>query len=98
MLELSTAGGLSSLANPSRQFSGALDPDSLAPPLKRRGVGRVRQNFLQFGPRKVRLLFGEIKFGQLHSRPGIRVVFRDTLPDSDGGIRFTERSKRLGQS
>ena len=57
----------------------------------------VIHHILQFRPRKVRLVFGNVKFGQLHFGAGVRMFRSDLLPDFHGGVGFTQRGERFGQ-
>ena len=57
----------------------------------------VADDILQFRPRQVRLVFGEVKFGQLHLGARVGMVLRDVLPVLERIVGFAEGGERFGQ-
>ena len=57
----------------------------------------VGHDILQFRPRQIRLIIGEVKPGQLHLGPRVGVAGRHLLPHLERGIGLAERGQRFGQ-
>ena len=57
----------------------------------------VADDVLQFRPRQVRLIFGQIKLGQLHFGARVGMVLRDVLPILNRVVGFAQRGQRFRQ-
>jgi hypothetical protein len=62
------------------QTLGAVNPDAVAFALEGRGMSIVTQNVLEFRTGEIRLVFGNVKLGQLHFGARVGMILRDVLP------------------